>query len=377
MERWLEELKERKSFIMYGAGVIARQVAGCLMEKPYELRAEYFIVSDKKDNPDELFGSPVIDLDTADKITPRDAVIVIGTSEKHLDPILEKLRERGYTQILPLTFNSDLWERVREQHFIEYQRFRQKPYRTLEEEVEKYLPGLPESGKGASRVHIYTVQSHADKVLQEDLSRYSWEIPIQAGASLTDKRICEICDNQGEHISDKNQKYCELTALYWIWKHDKAEYIGLDHYRRHFEVNPELLKALAQSDIDAVLTIPILNIPNVRAVYEQDHIPEDWNIMMEGLSVLAPDYIEAAECLESGKYYHAYNMFIMRREVLENYCAWLFPILTYCEARCREKADPYQNRYIGFLAERLMAIYFLHHEEHYKIVHARKHFAER
>ena len=99
--------------------------------------------------------------------------------------------------------------------------------------------------------------------------------------------------------------------------------------------------------------------------------------MMEGLSVLAPDYIEAAERLESGKYYHAYNMFIMRREVLENYCAWLFPILAYCEVRCREKAEPYQNRYIGFLAERLMAIYFLHHEEHYKIVHARKHFAER
>ena len=344
------------------------------MEKPYELRAEYFIVPDKKDNPDELFGSPVIDLDTADKITPRDAVIVIGTSEKHLDPILEKLRERGYTQILPLTFNSDLWERVREQHFIEYQRFRQKPYRTLEEEAEKYLP---ESDKGASRVHIYTVQSHADKVLQEDLSRYSWEIPIQAGASLTDKRICEICDNQGEHISDKNQKYCELTALYWIWKHDKAEYIGLDHYRRHFEVNPELLKALAQSDIDAVLTIPILNIPNVRAVYEQDHILEDWNIMMEGLSVLAPDYMEAAECLEYGKYYHAYNMFIMRREILEDYCAWLFPILAYCEAHCRERTDPYQNRYIGFLAERLMAIYFLHHEERYKIVHARKHFADR
>ena len=67
-------------------------------------------------------------------------------------------------------------------------------------------------------------------------------------------------------------------------------------------------------------------------------------------------------------------MFIMRREILEPYCEWLFPLLGYCEEHCAREREGYQGRYIGFLAEHLMSVYFLHHEKEYKIVHARKHF---
>ena len=69
-------------------------------------------------------------------------------------------------------------------------------------------------------------------------------------------------------------------------------------------------------------------------------------------------------------------MLITRKEVLNDYCAWLFPILFYCEEHCEKKHDAYQNRYIGFLAERLLSIYFIHHEDDFKIVHVRKHFIE-
>ena len=136
------------------------------------------------------------------------------------------------------------------------------------------------------------------------------------------------------------------------------------------------LRRLCRSDIDVVLTIPILDFPSVEATYRRDHIGEDWDVMMEAIRELQPEYLPMTMELSKGRFYYAYNMFIMRRAILEAYCAWLFPILEYCETHCSEKKDTYQNRYIGFLAEHLMAIYFGCHENDYKIVHARKHFIE-
>lgn len=138
----------------------------------------------------------------------------------------------------------------------------------------------------------------------------------------------------------------------------------------------EQLRQLAVSDIDVVLTIPIFDYPDVEAVYRRDHVGRDWDVMIEAVKKLSPEYLETLEEMQRGQFYYAYNMFIMRREVLENYCAWLFPILFDCEKHCGGERSAYQNRYIGFLAEHLMSLYFMHHEKEYKIVHARKHFIE-
>ena len=438
-EDTVKDLCKAEQAVIFGARLVAVEAAVCLVGKPYDLNISYFLVSGTGENPTEVLGKPVISLEQAREILPRNVLIIIAVMEKHLESIVENLHQSGFSNLLPLTFESDLWSDIRGNYFMEYCQKNQKEYWKLEEVLERQIKepemrgedkelgeeakgqtkkadpmdkdkGLGEGRKGQRKkpesngkneklgeeirqptdgnsrvtgdnrnqgVCIYTAKCHVDRELKEDLRRYSWEIPIQVGAALTGKRICEVRDNTGDHISEKNREYCELTALYWIWKNTSSQYAGLCHYRRHFELNEVLLDQLCKSEVDVAVTIPILNFPSVKEVYRQDHAKQDWEIMMEAIRILQPKYQKAAEEVEKGIYYYGYNMFFARKEIVDDYCSWLFPILSYCEGHCEKKEDPYQNRYIGFLAERLLTIYLKGHEGKYKMVHVRKHFVER
>ncbi len=174
----------------------------------------------------------------------------------------------------------------------------------------------------------------------------------------------------------KNKQYCELTALYYIWKNDRSDYVGLSHYRRRFQLSEIEVGKLVMSDIDVVVTVPIFNLNTVRGQYGLDHDICDWDIMLEGIERLYPEYSVTADKIQQGNFYYAYNMFIAKREILNNYCKWLFDILDYCEKRILKKNDVYQERYAGFLAERLLTIYFTHNQQ-YKLAVAKKHFIQR
>lgn len=374
-EGLIKELNQGTPIAVFGAGVMALGVVNCLKSPPYQLFVKCCLVSDKKNNPERLSGIPVLDFSEAETVLNKNSLIVIAAVDKNLGSMEESLSQHGYCHTVPLTYEGDLWSLVRGNLYREERLSQRKPYLVLEEELEKVA--VLAAGGRKKTIGIYTARCHVDRQLKEDISRYSWETPIQVGAALTEQRICSVCDNTGDHISHKNRQYCELTALYWIWKNDRSDYVGLGHYRRHFEVNEEMLEKLVYSDIDVVLTIPIYDFPSVGEVYRRDHMGSDWAVMMEGIRELCPEYLAAAEEMGAGKFYYAYNMFIMRREILDAYCRWLFPILSYCEERCQGERSVYQGRYIGFLAEHLMSAYFLYHEKEYKIVHGRKHFIEK
>ena len=381
----MKTIMKEKDIVIFGARFMALGVAACLMGKPYERDIKCFVVGRVEENPTEFFGKPVISIEEARNQLSPNQWIVIASMERNLEFIMESLHQSGFYNLLPLTFESDLWSDIRGNYFMEYCQENRKEYWKLEEVLERQIKeaenwdgnrGLTGDNRNQG-VCIYTAKCHVDRELKEDLHRYSWEIPIQVGAALTGKRICEVRDNTGDHISEKNREYCELTALYWIWKNTSSQYAGLCHYRRHFELNEDLLDQLCKSEVDVAVTVPILNFPSVKEVYRQDHVKQDWEIMMEAIRILQPKYQKAAEEVEKGIYYYGYNMFFARKEIVDDYCSWLFPILSYCEGHCEKKEDPYQNRYIGFLAERLLTIYLKGHEGKYKMVHVRKHFVER
>ena len=78
------------------------------------------------------------------------------------------------------------------------------------------------------KIEIYIAIHKKAKVLERECY-----IPLHVGAEGKED-LGFTRDNTGDNISCKNLNYCELTGLYWIWKHSKADIVGLVHYRRYF-----------------------------------------------------------------------------------------------------------------------------------------------
>lgn len=355
----IEKLVNTDEILIYGAGVMGSAVKRCLEGAPYYVRIRLFLVSSMLANPDNIDGIPVTDLAHASSF--RDMLVLVALHEKNMEGALKQLNEAGFHNCVPLSFDSDEWSDIRGNWLFHMGNLYGRDYLELGEALSKKLC-------------VYVVQNTADRLLAEQVPMRSFEISIQAGAALTDRRIAAVLDNQGENISEKNRKYCELTALYWIWKHGKSAYLGLSHYRRRFDISEQMAAGLPESDIDVVVTVPVLNINGVKQQYGSDHSGTDWDTCMKVVRELSPQYRKAADKIGDGKCYYAYNMLIARREILNQYCEWLFPILFRCEKEIGEKADNYQERYIGFLAERLMTIFLERHRDEFKLAIAKKHF---
>ena len=68
-----------------------------------------------------------------------------------------------------------------------------------------------------------------------DMPKDKMYLPLQVRAKINEAIGFRRDDSYKDNISDKNPSFCELTGLYYAWKHIKADYIGLVHYRRHFK----------------------------------------------------------------------------------------------------------------------------------------------
>ena len=182
-------------------------------------------------------------------------------------------------------------------------------------------------------------------------------------------------DKDGENISHLNSSFCELTALYWIWKNSNEKVVGLVHYRRYFKTASGGNKPLDEGAVHRILNendIIIAKkrnyyIMSVYTHYIKSHHSKDLEILREILGGEHPDYISSYDRIMQGKVLALYNMFITRKEILNEFCEWLFPILFKLNERIDStEYDPYQKRVIGFLAERLFNIW-LEKNNKYKV----------
>jgi len=181
-------------------------------------------------------------------------------------------------------------------------------------------------------------------------------------------------DNTGDNISEKNKQFCELTGLYWIWKNASEDYVGLEHYRRHFILPDDWLQRVIDNDVDLILPIPLYVSPSVEENYKGRHVASDWDFVMDYLKEHHPKDYAFAKDFFKGNLYSPCNMFIGKKPVIDAFCEWLFPILFALEERNGVRDDNYQNRYPGFISERLLTMYFARREDEIKRVYADKNF---
>ncbi len=200
-------------------------------------------------------------------------------------------------------------------------------------------------------------------------------LPIHVGSSLHPDILPKITqDNTGDNISRLNPYYCELTAIYWLWKNNTSDYKGLVHYRRYF-ASPKFTTRHLNNRLDRILTTPNLYhlikandliiprkryyvIETVYSHYAHTHYASHLDATRNILQRLSPKSILYWDSLMKKRSAHMFNMMIMKRDLFDAYCEWLFPILFELEKKIDPaQYDSFQARYLGRISELLFNVW--------------------
>ena len=194
-------------------------------------------------------------------------------------------------------------------------------------------------------------------------------LPIQVGAANHLHLPGMQRDDTGDSISFKNPHYCELTALYWGWKNLDVDYLGLCHYRRYFAVrtlrgskwNRIADRETLERAIGSGIILPKKRRYFIETNYSQyahAHHACDLDMTRCILAERWPTYLPAFDRVMRRTSGHRFNMFVMRRDILDVYCSWLFDVLFELEARL-DIRDYNTNdaRVFGFVSERLLDVW--------------------
>ncbi len=372
----------KKNIYIFGAHSRAQTLATymCYLDKDIHIEA-YFYDNDEK-NPEMIGKIPVFRLNEYTDIhalnLSLDYPIYLGTRGVFHERITEILKKIGFKIIKPVTVEMDLT--LRNQYLEKYYTSIGREFMKLDKF--KGLQPSTSSDLGLTNkisASVYVVKSPFDKPLQQEYPLASYEKQIYAGAVFAENfpdLLPEnaLRDDVGDNISAKNKQFCELTALYWLWKHAKEDIIGLAHYRRHFLLPKDWKTRMMDNAIDVLLPVPLYVAPSLEDNFKSRHDPLDWEFMIKYLkNNYSEDFLEACAFFK-GNLYSPCNMFIMKREVLDDLCTWLFPILFKIAEHGGIKDNTYLNRYPGFISERLISLFFELKRKRFKVVYADKNF---
>lgn len=349
--------------MIFGARSIALGVCSAVQTLYPQYPIKGFLVTSLKNNPSRLAGLPVMEIaayaSTLTRKQSENIHILVGTPEDMHPEIIQIIEKCSFPHYTCMTSSREA--RLMEAYFAKLGNF--PSLHTLEE------------GNDLPKIQVFMIRSHKDRFLEKTHEFPEWVQPIQVGAALTEEHIARVTDDTGENISRKNGNYCELTAFYWLWKNhletsnNHIEYYGFYHYRRMLDISQEDLIRMKTNSVDVVLPFPTLHEPDIKEHHSRYISEQDWEAMLQALTELQPEYAKAYEDIFSQQHFYNYNMIIAKKDVLADFCAWLFPILERTEELSDPKGWERSDRYIGYIGESLMTLYFLYNRNRLRIRH--------
>lgn len=211
-----------------------------------------------------------------------------------------------------------------------------------------------------------------------DMPKDGMYVPVRVGSALANDDYGYTRDDTGENISTKNPNFCELTALYWGWKNVKADYVGLAHYRRHFSVrggknkNARILTEVQAQKLCEKYDVILPKrrryfIETLYSHYEHTHDAAHLDTTRDIIAVQSPEYLDVYDKVMKRTWAHVFNMCIMRKDLLDAYCSWLYPILFELEKRVDVSTlSSFDARLFGRVSELLLDVWIEQNKLKYK-----------
>jgi hypothetical protein len=188
-------------------------------------------------------------------------------------------------------------------------------------------------------------------------------------------------DDNGDNISHMNKFYSELTGYYWVWKnYQTKDWVGFCHYRRYFDFFDNI-PDLNSLDCDVIVPQQKYCYPSPLAQYGACHNIKDLELVCD---IAHEKYNIPKSIIDevlTGKTLYLFNMFIMKKEIFNEYCEFMFDVLNeylnkhnitdfndvvnmiennkieYLKKFKPNSEISYQARIGGFLSERLFNIW--------------------
>ena len=214
-------------------------------------------------------------------------------------------------------------------------------------------------------IKIAVVYNGEPKLCNEVKQRPDIYVPILAGRRWNHKSYDIpnlLYDDVGDNISWLNPYINEITALYWIGHHldqlGNPDFIGLQHYRRLFDLN-DVLPHVNEDTL--ILNQETIMLPTVDFL-ELCHSVGRYLIFISRKALKLDDPILAKLFRQFvfSRTYYSRNLFIVSKEVLLGVVEYISNLLRYVVKDINfDMLGTPGARKIGFILERMVGFYFM------------------